>query len=159
MPALDRAAELGGHRLLAFRSWKLCRRWSGRSRIVLVEAIQQTWRQHLVSQVVLKEFVMRGRGSNGWRLLQFDLQYPERHYRLRPASRCGWAKDFVAFESGSAEQLWGRIEARDPAALEQADEVNTGGHEPLFSWLAIVLGVLLVHFLVHDRMNEGAQST
>jgi hypothetical protein len=80
-------------------------------------AVQQTSQQHLVSQVVLKEFTMPD-GSSGRRLLAFDLHRPERHHKLRSTSGCGWAKDFVAFESASAEQLWGRIEGRVPAALD-----------------------------------------
>ncbi|MFD8079493.1 DUF4238 domain-containing protein [Streptomyces sp. NPDC059718] len=81
-----------------------------------MKAVQQTSRQHLVSQVVLKEFTLLN-GSSGRQLLAFDLQYPERPPRLRPPSRCGLARDFVAFDSASAEQLWGRIEERVPAAL------------------------------------------
>jgi len=130
---------------------------------VRVEAIQQqTSRQHLVSQVVLKEFTMPGRGSSGWRLLPFDLKYPERHHKLRPTSRCGWAKNFVAFESASAEQLWGRIEKRVPAAL---DAVHRGtpfadpAHAEVLRDLVVLHYVRSYHYQkVHDGALERVRA-
>lgn len=81
-----------------------------------MKAAQQTSRQHVVSKVVLKEFAIL-KGGSGLQLRAFDLDHPERGTRLRPPSRCGYAMDFVAFDSASAEELWGRTEAQVPAAL------------------------------------------
>lgn len=79
--------------------------------------MQQTSRQHLVSQVILKRFTMPGSRGSGCRLLPFDLQYPERRHKLQTTRACGWVEDFVAFESAAAEELWGSIERKVPAAL------------------------------------------
>lgn len=79
-----------------------------------VEKISQ---QHLVSQVVLGGFAESVSKSSGEQLLSFDLHHPRRHHKLRSTKECGWEKDFVAVESTSAEQLWGRFETRVHGAL------------------------------------------
>ncbi|WP_169316883.1 DUF4238 domain-containing protein [Actinacidiphila oryziradicis] len=80
-------------------------------------AVQQTSRQHLVSQVILKAFTEPGPRGSGCRLLPFDLRYPERRHKLQTTRACGWVEDFVAFDSEAAEDLWGSIERKVPAAL------------------------------------------
>jgi Protein of unknown function (DUF4238) len=82
-----------------------------------VGTVQQTSHQHLVSKVILKQFTMPGPRSGGWQLLPFDLHHPERHHKPKTTKACGWAENFVAFESASAEQLWCDVERRVPAAL------------------------------------------
>ncbi|MEW2136646.1 DUF4238 domain-containing protein [Streptomyces sp. NPDC005409] len=71
--------------------------------------------QHLVSQVVLREFTMLGPG--GGKLLPFDLQNPEWHQKRAGPGACGAAKDFVAIDSPAAENLWNSVETLVPDAL------------------------------------------
>lgn len=82
-----------------------------------VGTFQQTSRQHLVSQVILKTFTVPGTKGSGCRLLPFDLRHPERRHKLQTTRACGWAEDFVAFDSSTAEELWGSVERKVPAAL------------------------------------------
>ncbi|MFC4611538.1 DUF4238 domain-containing protein [Streptomyces maoxianensis] len=86
-------------------------------------AAQQTSRQHLVSQVLLRQFTMPGPKSSGWQLLPFDLLNPQRRCKLKSTRSCGWAENFIAFDSMSAEELWSAIESRVSAALSA---VNAG---------------------------------
>ncbi len=60
---------------------------------------------------------MPGPKSNGWQLLPFDLRNPERLHKLKSTRACGWAENFVAFDSTSAEELWCAVERRIPAAF------------------------------------------
>ncbi|MET8680934.1 DUF4238 domain-containing protein [Streptomyces sp. NPDC004647] len=83
--------------------------------------VQRVSRQHLVSQVLLKRFAMPGARSSGWQLVPFDLDYPERHHKLKSPRACGWVEDFVSFDSASAEDLWRQIEQRVPEAFAAVD--------------------------------------
>ncbi|MGW6309102.1 DUF4238 domain-containing protein [Streptomyces niveus] len=74
-------------------------------------------KQHLVSQVLLRQFAMPGPKGSCWQLLPFDVWNPERRQKLKGPRACGAAKDFVPFDSASAEDLWGSVETRVPAAL------------------------------------------
>ncbi|MBK3582491.1 DUF4238 domain-containing protein [Streptomyces sp. PvR018] len=78
-------------------------------------------RQHLISQVLLKRFTMPGAKGSGWQLMPFDLDHPDRHRKLKGPRECGYIKDFVAFDSGSTEDLWGQVERRVPEAFNAVD--------------------------------------
>jgi hypothetical protein len=80
----------------------------------------QISRQHLVSQALLRQFTMPGPRSSGRQLLPVDVSNPERRNKLKSSRACGWAEDFVAFDSPSAEALWGSVETRAPTALAAA---------------------------------------
>ncbi|GAA4340826.1 hypothetical protein GCM10023086_76660 [Streptomyces venetus] len=60
---------------------------------------------------------MPGPKGSGWQLLPFDLRYPGRLHKLKSTRACGWAENFVAFDSTSAEALWCDVERRVPAAF------------------------------------------
>jgi hypothetical protein len=118
-------------------------------------AVQQTSQQHLVSQVLLKEFTVPS-GSSGRQLLAVDLHHPQRHHKLRTTSGCGWVKDFVAFESSSAEQLWGRIEGRVTAAL---DAVRRGTPFADPTHAEILRDLVVLHYVrsyQYRRVHTGA---
>ncbi|MEU9646496.1 DUF4238 domain-containing protein [Streptomyces sp. NPDC048188] len=74
-------------------------------------------RQHLVSQVLLRQFTMPGSRSAGWQLLPIDVCNPDRPTKLKGTRACGWAADFVAVDTASVEALWGSVESRAPAAI------------------------------------------
>lgn len=60
---------------------------------------------------------MPAQKGSGRQLLPFDLRNPGRLHKLKTTRACGWAENFVAFDSASAEALWGDVETRVPAAL------------------------------------------
>lgn len=60
---------------------------------------------------------MPGPRGSGWQLLPFDLRNPGRLHKLKSPRACGWAENFVAFDSTSAEELWCAVERRAPAAF------------------------------------------
>ncbi|MEU0521105.1 DUF4238 domain-containing protein [Streptosporangium sp. NPDC006007] len=79
--------------------------------------IQHVSRQHVVSQVLLKQFAVPRPKSSGLQLIKFDLDYPERSQKPKSPRACGWVEDFVRIESASAENLWGRVEQEVPPTL------------------------------------------
>jgi hypothetical protein len=93
----------------------------------------------------------------------FDLDHPERHHKRKPVSRCGWVKNFVAFESASAEHLWNGIETRVPTAL---DAVRHGtpfadsAHAEVLRSLVVLHYVRSYHFReVHLNALEKVRAT
>lgn len=76
--------------------------------------------QHVVSKVVLKRFAEVGGKWKGL-LYPFRLRYPDAHHRLLGPDGCGKIKDFLAYASASAEQLWKETEDRLPDALGALD--------------------------------------
>ncbi|MFD5557779.1 DUF4238 domain-containing protein [Streptomyces sp. NPDC127068] len=78
----------------------------------------QISRQHLVSQVLLKQFTMGGPDARGPQVLPVDVRYPERPNKLKSTRACGWVDTFVAYDSATAEDLWNSVERRAPAAFE-----------------------------------------
>ncbi|WP_406304620.1 DUF4238 domain-containing protein [Streptomyces sp. NBC_00885] len=83
--------------------------------------VQRVSRQHLISQVLLKRFTLPGAKGSGWQLVQFDLEHPERHHKLKGPRECGWIEDFVPYDSASAEDLWRQVEQRAPEAFAAVD--------------------------------------
>ncbi|MET9294843.1 DUF4238 domain-containing protein [Streptomyces sp. NPDC003077] len=113
--------------------------------------VQQTSRQHLVSQVLLKQFAMPGPKGSGWQLLPFDLDNPGRLHKLRSPRACGWAEDFVAFDSASAEELWGSVERRTPAALS-AVHAGTPFADPLH--VTVLCDLMALHYVRSRHYHE-----
>ncbi|MFE3143365.1 DUF4238 domain-containing protein [Streptomyces scopuliridis] len=108
----------------------------------------QISRQHLVSQVLLKQFTMPGPKGSGWQLLPFDVCNPERRSKLKSPRACGWAEDFVAFDSASAEELWGSVETRAPAALA-AVQAGTPFADP--SHVEALRDLVVLHYVRSHR--------
>lgn len=75
-------------------------------------------RQHLVSQVLLKQFTTAGPEGSGLQLRPVDVRHPERRNKLASTRTCGWVDTFVAFDSASAEKLWDSVERGAHAAFE-----------------------------------------
>ncbi len=74
--------------------------------------IREVGRQHVVSQVVLKNF-MTGRDKQ---LAVVDRRNPKRYY-LRSPRAVGFVNGFVAWDSQSAERLWSKTEQRFGEAI------------------------------------------
>ncbi|MFE6631673.1 DUF4238 domain-containing protein [Streptomyces rochei] len=105
---------------------------------------QHTSRQHLISQVLLKQFTMPGPKGSGWQLLPFDLRHPGRLHKLKTTRACGWAEDFVVFDSESAEELWCAVERRAPAALASV-RADTPFVDPLH--VAALRDLVVLHYV------------
>ncbi|MFE5108277.1 DUF4238 domain-containing protein [Streptomyces sp. NPDC056663] len=114
----------------------------------------QISRQHLVSQVLLRQFTMPGPKGSGWQLLPFDVCNPERRNKLKSPRACGWAEDFVAFDSASAEELWGSVETRAPAALK-AVQAGTPFADPLH--VEVLRDLVVLHY-VRSHRYRGAHT-
>lgn len=95
--------------------------WRSLGTIKLMSETRRVARQHLISQVLLRRFTMPGTKGSGWQVAPFDLNNPDRHHKLRSPRECGWVEDFVAFDSGSVEELWGSVERRAPEAFAAID--------------------------------------
>ncbi|WP_265568614.1 DUF4238 domain-containing protein [Streptomyces hygroscopicus] len=68
--------------------------------------------QHLVSGVMLRQFSSPIGQGGAARVYSLNLEYPNSNIRGRGLEECGQAPivDFVKFESGSMETVWGRVE-------------------------------------------------
>ncbi|MEW2426053.1 DUF4238 domain-containing protein [Streptomyces nigra] len=75
-------------------------------------------RQHLVSQVLLKQFTVDEPDDRGPQVRPVDVHFPERSNKLKSTRACGWAENFIAHDAASAEDLWNFVESRAPAAFE-----------------------------------------
>ncbi len=75
--------------------------------------------QHVVSQVLLRQFQESDPKDSVNKVYSFDLEYPSSS-RPRPVVSCGRAPqfDFVPFASRSVEQKWGAVETRLPETLD-----------------------------------------
>lgn len=91
---------------------------------------------------------MLGPKASGWQLLPFDVWNPERRQKLKGPGACGAAKDFVAFDSASAENLWGSVEMRVPAALA-AVKAGTPFADPLH--VEVLRDLVVLHYVRSHR--------
>ncbi|MFD9204008.1 DUF4238 domain-containing protein, partial [Streptomyces anthocyanicus] len=82
-----------------------------------MKAAQIPRQQHLVSQVLLKQFTVAGPDNRGPQVRPVDVRYPERPNKLKSTRACGWADAFIAYDPASAEDLWNSVERRAPAAF------------------------------------------
>lgn len=91
---------------------------------------------------------MLGPKGSGWQLLPFDVWNPERRQKLKGPGACGTSKDFVAFDSASAEDLWGSVETRVPAALA-AVKAGTPFADPLH--VEVLRDLVVLHYVRSHR--------
>ncbi|MFJ4767505.1 DUF4238 domain-containing protein [Streptomyces uncialis] len=108
-------------------------------------------RQHLVSQVLLRQFTMPGPNGSDRQLLPFDVWNPERRQKRKGPGACGAAKDFVAFDSASAEELWGSVETRVPAALA-AVRAGTPFADP--QHVEVLRDLVVLHYVRSHRYRD-----
>ncbi|WP_371579325.1 hypothetical protein [Streptomyces sp. NBC_01314] len=70
---------------------------------------------------------------------------------LKSTRACGWAENFVAFDSASAEELWCAVERRAPAALA-AVHAGTPFADPLH--VATLRDLVVLHFVRSHHYRE-----
>lgn len=111
----------------------------------------QIRRQHLVSQVLLKQFTTAGPEGSGLQLRPIDVRNPERRTKLASTRTCGWADTFVAFDSASAEKLWDSVESRAHAAFE-AVRAGTPFADPVH--VEALRDLVVLHFVRSYRYRD-----
>ncbi|MFH8873213.1 DUF4238 domain-containing protein [Streptomyces griseus] len=111
----------------------------------------QIRRQHLVSQVLLKQFTAAGPQSSGPQLRPVDVRNPERQNKLASTRTCGWADTFVAFDSASAEKLWDSVERGAHAAFE-AVRAGTPFANPLH--VGALRDLIVLHYVRSHRYRD-----
>ncbi|MFJ1958244.1 DUF4238 domain-containing protein [Streptomyces microflavus] len=113
--------------------------------------VAQISQQHLVSQVLLKQFTMAEPDDRGPQVRPVDVCYPERSNKLKSTRACGWSEAFVAYESASAEDLWSSVERRAPAAFE-AVHAGTPFSDPLH--VETLRDLIVLHYVRSHRYRN-----
>lgn len=119
------------------------------------EADRHVVGQHVISQVLLKRFATPF-GSDGLKLLPFNLDHPHRLHKMASPRKCGKVKHFARFASASLEQVWGKLETRIPDAAAAVDRGDVFQHEQHVQTLKDLIALHLVRSLnyrdVHQRI-------
>ncbi|MFF3597949.1 DUF4238 domain-containing protein [Kitasatospora indigofera] len=119
------------------------------------EADRHVIGQHVISQVLLKRFATPF-GSNGLKLVPFNLNYPNRRHKTASPRECGKVEHFARYASASLEQVWGRLETRVPDAARAVDRGDVFQHEQHVQTLKDLIALHLVRSLnyrdVHNRI-------
>ncbi|MEW2309000.1 DUF4238 domain-containing protein [Streptomyces sp. NPDC006864] len=119
------------------------------------EADRHVVGQHVISQVLLKRFAARF-GSNGLKLVPFNLDHPDRVHKMASPRQCGKVPHFARFASASLEQVWGKLETRIPDAARAVDRGDVFQHEEHVQTLKDLIALHLVRSLnfrnVHERI-------
>ena len=102
-----------------------------RVRALMPDAGQNESDQHVVSQVVLKQFTEPWGQKRELLLARLSVRHPERRVVRGGPKRFGKIPDYLRFASSSAEDLWGAVETRLHEPLEvvkQGGTVDGTGH-------------------------------
>jgi Protein of unknown function (DUF4238) len=99
---------------------------------LLPEAARNKPDQHLVSEVILKQYTEPWGKKPEFLLASLNVQHPERRLTRGGPDRFGKFPNYVGFASSSAENLWHTTETRlhEPLeALKQDGRLTDPGHE------------------------------
>ncbi|MXG30468.1 DUF4238 domain-containing protein [Streptomyces sp. YIM 132580] len=117
------------------------------------EAERHVVGQHVISQVLLKRFAAPF-GSNGLKLVPFNLDHPDRLHKMASPRQCGKVPYFARFASASLEQLWGKLETRIPDAARAVDRGDVFQHEHHVQTLKDLIALHLVRSLNYRKVHE-----
>ncbi|MCX4451743.1 DUF4238 domain-containing protein [Streptomyces sp. NBC_01789] len=117
------------------------------------EAERHVVGQHVISQVLLKRFATPF-GSNGLKLVPFDLDRPHRAPKMASPRECGKVKHFARFASASLEQVWGKLETRIPDAARAVDRGDVFQYEEHVKTLKDLIALHLVRSLTYRDVHE-----
>ncbi|WP_369180963.1 DUF4238 domain-containing protein [Streptomyces mutabilis] len=109
--------------------------------------------QHVISQVLLKRFATPF-GSNGLKLVPFNLDHPDRLHKLASPRECGKVKYFARFASASLEQVWGKLETRIPDAARAVEQGDVFQHEQHVQTLKDLIALHVVRSLNYRNVHE-----
>ncbi|MFC8705846.1 DUF4238 domain-containing protein [Streptomyces anulatus] len=117
------------------------------------EADRHVVGQHVISQVLLKRFAAPF-GSNGLKLVPFNLDHPDRLHKMASPRQCGKVPYFARFASASLEQVWGKLETRIPDAARAVDRGDVFQHEQHVQTLKDLIALHLVRSLNYRNVHE-----
>ncbi|NUK86281.1 DUF4238 domain-containing protein [Streptomyces lunaelactis] len=115
------------------------------------EAGNQVARQHVVSQVLLRQFATPVRHASGLQVQPYDLLYPERHCRTKPTRAVGWIKDFVPYASASLEALWAEVEQKLPPVFHAVPQGTALGDPHA---LAVLRDLIALHYVRSQHYRD-----
>ena len=105
--------------------------------------------------MLLKRFAVPF-SSNGYKLVSFNLDHPDRPHKMANPRECSKVNNFARFASGSLEQVWGQRETRVPDAARAVDRGGVFQHEQHVQTLKDLIALHLVRSLnyrdVHNRI-------
>lgn len=107
--------------------------------------------QHVVSQVLLKQFTMDEPDDRGPQVRPVDVHFPDRSNKLKSTRACGWADNFIAYNSSSAEDLWNSVERRAPAAFATV-HAGTPFADPLH--VETLRDLIVLHYVRSHRYRN-----
>ncbi|MFI0990626.1 DUF4238 domain-containing protein [Streptomyces exfoliatus] len=135
--------------------WLAAQRIDARIEELRPEAERHVVGQHVISQVLLKRFATPF-GSNGLKLVPFNLRHPNRLHKMASPRECGKVKHFARFASASLEQVWGKLETRISDAALAVDRGDVFQNEQHVQTLKDLIALHLVRSLnyrdVHERI-------
>jgi hypothetical protein len=105
-----------------------------RVRALMPEADENDPDQHVVSQVILKQFAEPWGKKGEVLLASLGVHHPERKPSRGGSAKFGKVPDYLRFASSSAEDLWGETETRldDPLkAIKQDNRITEPSHETI----------------------------
>jgi hypothetical protein len=117
------------------------------------EADRHVVGQHVISQVLLKRFATRF-GSDGLKLVPFNLDHPDRLHKVASPRQCAKIPYFARFASASLEQVWGKLETRIPDAARAVDRGDVFQHEQHVQTLKDLIALHLVRSLNYRNLHE-----
>ncbi|MDQ2874851.1 MAG: DUF4238 domain-containing protein [Actinomycetota bacterium] len=115
-----------------------------RVRALVPEAGQNEPDQHVVAQVILKQFTRPWRKKGELLLASLDVRHPDRKLIRRGPASFGKIPNYLRFASSSAEDLWGATETRlhDPLeAVRRDGRIADPAHE------AVIRDAIALHFI------------
>jgi hypothetical protein len=112
---------------------------------------QNPRKQHLISQVLLKQFATSGPNAQ---LRAFDLDYGKS--KLKAPAAVGWRKDFIEHEPAQAEKVWQSTEERLGLALAAA---RAGSVFDDAASVDCLKRAIALHFIRRDVIKEITEAT
>ncbi|MEV5295539.1 DUF4238 domain-containing protein [Streptomyces sp. NPDC053741] len=109
--------------------------------------------QHVISKVLLKRFATPF-GSQGLKLVPFNLDHPDRLHKMASPRECGKVPHFARFASASLEQVWGKLETRIPDTARAVDRGDVFQHAQHVQTLKDLIALHLVRSLNYRNVHE-----
>ncbi|MEU8789755.1 DUF4238 domain-containing protein [Streptomyces sp. NPDC048643] len=107
--------------------------------------------QHVISQVLLREFAMPGKRVSGRHVQPYDLRHPERRLKTRAPRGVAQIENFVPFASASLEDLWGAVERELPNALD-AVKAGDAFNDPHIG--TVLRDLIALHYVRSQHYRE-----
>ncbi|WP_263166348.1 DUF4238 domain-containing protein [Streptomyces sp. SCSIO ZS0520] len=117
------------------------------------EADRHVVGQHVISRVLLKRFAIPF-GSQGLKLVPFNLDHPDGLHKAASPRACGKVPYFARFASASLEQVWGKLETRIPDAARAVDRGDVFHNEQHVQTLKDLVALHLVRSLNYRNIHE-----